>query len=200
LSGRFKSIFFFELAKKEKIFKNKTSKNFAALNFAALNFAALNFAALNFAALRDKMDINCIFLLKMSWPIFWITTAYSYFLCAIIGVITGIKTKGNKEEINKKIENFIISPFYTSTFFCLLAVLYFWRGMGIFQHVKHFPAIHMLVMGLMVFAGHIGIEIIESILFKKNPMRILEDKDAIHLCGIYLLVLFETLIMSLLIL
>lgn len=146
------------------------------------------------------MDIQWWLLLKNGWPIFWVTTLYSYFSCAVVGITTGVKTKGDKEKINKKLESFIISPFYIATFFCLLAILYFWKGIEIFHHVGHLPLLHMLIMGLMVFVGHLCIEVIESTLIWKNPMRILEDKDAIRLCGIYLLVIIQTMIVALFVL
>lgn len=144
------------------------------------------------------MGIQWLFLIKSAWPIFWITTVYSYLACGIVGTLTGIKTKGDKEKINKKLEEFIISPFYIATFFCLLATLFFFQGMNIFRSIHHLPTVHMFIMGGGVFIGHLGVEILESTIIWKNPLRILEDKEALHLCGIYLILLIETAVITLL--
>lgn len=143
------------------------------------------------------MRVEWLLVLKSAWPIFWITTVYSYLVCAVVGTVTGVKTKGNKEEINKVIEAFIVSPFYVSTFFCLLSILFFWKGMALFQHVNHLAFVHMLVMGGLVFLSHLAVEILESTFIWKNPLRILEDKDALRLSGIYLCILIETTILAL---
>lgn len=142
------------------------------------------------------MDIQWLFIIKSSWPIFWITTVYSYLACGIVGTLVGVKTKGDRERINKKLEEFIISPFYIATFFCLLATLFFWQGINIFRNIHHLPTIHMFIVGGIVFIGHLGVEILESIIIWKNPLRILEDKDALRLCGIYLIILIETAIIT----
>ena len=64
--------------------------------------------------------------------------------------------------------------------------------MNLFKNIHHLPTIHMFIMGGMVFIGHLGVEILESTIIWKNPLRILEDKDALRLCGIYLIILIET--------
>ncbi len=142
------------------------------------------------------MDIQWLFLIKSAWPIFWITTIYSYLACGIAGTLTGIKTKGNRESINKKLEEFILSPFYIATFFCLLATLFFWQGTSVFRSIHHLPTVHMFIMGGMVFISHLGVEVLESTVIWKNPLRILGDKDALRLCGIYLIILIETALIA----
>jgi hypothetical protein len=143
------------------------------------------------------MGIEWLFLIKSAWPIFWVTTVYSYLVCAIVGTTTGIKTQGNKERINKAIEGFIASPLYTSTFFCLLSTLFFWKGVSLLHHIHNRTFLHMLIMGGIVFIGHSAIEVLESTFIWKNPLRILEDKDALRLSGVYLIVLVQTAVLAL---
>ena len=69
--------------------------------------------------------------------------------------------------------------------------------MGIFRSIHHLPTVHMVVMGGMVFIGHLGVEVLESTIIWKNPLRILEDKDALRLCCIYLIILTETALIAL---
>jgi len=55
----------------------------------------------------------------------------------------------------------------------------------------------MLIMGGLVFISHVVVEIIESTIIWKNPLRILEDRDALRLCGVYLIILIETAVIAL---
>jgi len=126
--------------------------------------------------------------IKAAWPIFWITSAYSYISCGVIGVIAGIRTKGNHAEIDKRIDAFIISPFYVATFFSLFSVLYFWRGTALMREAADGSRFwSMLGLGIVVFIGHTLLELLEATVIRRDPLRMLSDHDALRLSGIYLL-------------
>lgn len=138
------------------------------------------------------MEIKWIIILKNIWPVFLITTVYSYLVCFAVGALTQFRAKGNRQRINEALEKFIISPFYVATFFSLLSVLLFEKGVQISAQIDHFVFLHVLIMGVMVFIAHIAIEVLESTLIWKNPLRILEDKEALQLSGIYLIIILLT--------
>lgn len=132
------------------------------------------------------MDFQWVLILKNMGIIVVVTAVYSYTVVGFVGIITGFKTKGDKAIIDQNIEKFIISPFYVATLFSLLSVLFFWRGTLIMHQVQHLRHWHMLILGLMVFVAFILLEVVESFITYKNPLRILDDKDAMHLFAIYL--------------
>lgn len=135
------------------------------------------------------MDLKWNFIFSNAWPIFWMTTLYSYVACFFVGFRTAVIAKGDKSNINEEIEKFIISPFYVATFFSLFSVLFYKYGSILKHNVMNNVFLNILAIGFVVFFGHLLIEVMESAFIRKNPLRILEDRDAIRLSGIYLLII-----------
>lgn len=144
------------------------------------------------------MNIEWSLILKSSWQIFWPITLYSYFVCSLVGLVTGIRTKNNWAIIGSRLEAFIISPFYVATFFSSFSVLFFYHGAFLFHSIHSNQFISVFLCGLIVLLSHLVMEVLESGIFQKKPLRILEDHDAIRLAGIYLiLILMTTVIIAL---
>lgn len=135
------------------------------------------------------MNFQWSLIFDAAWTVFWITTVFSYGSCFFVGLAAGIKTKGNTEVIEKTVDKFIISPLYVATFFCLVAILFFWKGSGLLHTAGNFTWIQMVVVAAMVFVGHILVEVVESTITKGKPLRLLEDAEAIQLLGVYLVIL-----------
>lgn len=144
------------------------------------------------------MTIQWVLILKNAWPIFWPTTLYSYVVCSIIGARTAISIKNDRVVIDEKIEAFIISPFYIATFFSLFTILFFYHGSIVAHEIKSHFFENVIFTGIIVFVAHLIIEVIESTIVRKNPLRILQDKDAIRLSIIYLLIILMTSFMVIL--
>lgn len=136
--------------------------------------------------------MNWSMVFEGAWPVFWVTTLYSYASCSIIGVRTGMKCGYNRDQIDAEIEKFIISPFYVATFFTLFALLLFWRISHVMHAVPDAAVSHGFAVGLTVFIAHTILEVGESTFVRKDPLRVLKDHDALKLGGIYLLIIALT--------
>jgi hypothetical protein len=136
-----------------------------------------------------EMNLEWKLMLLSAWPIFWITTVYSYAVCSVVGVITGIRTKNDKKKIDEEIEKFIISPFYVATFFSLFTALFFHYASEAKKMIEHYAFISILIIGLSVFIGHTLVELLEATFIRKDPLRMLSDQDAMKLSGIYLILI-----------
>jgi uncharacterized membrane protein len=141
------------------------------------------------------MTYNWHLILANAWPIFWITTLYSYIACGVVGTVTGIKTKNDKVKIDEQIEKFIISPFYVATFFSLFTVCFYAYGSEVANAIGDSAFTAVGILGLTVFFGHLLVELLEATLIRRDPLRMLHDKDAIKLSGIYLLLILMISVM-----
>lgn len=141
------------------------------------------------------MHMNWSVIFSCAWPIFWITTVYSYIVCGIVGTITGIRTKHNKTKIDEAIEKFIISPLYVATFFSLFSILFYKHAKSLMLLIDHAFFFSTLALGITVFIAHFLVELLEATFIRKNPLRMLDDRDAIILSGIYLILIVSTSVM-----
>lgn len=138
------------------------------------------------------MNIQWDLILNSAWTVFWVTTLYSYLSCGLVGTLEGFRTKGKMESVDAKIEAFVISPFYVATFFVMFCLLFFWQGLLVARAVPADLVVNVAAVGLAVFVGHTLIELAESTFVRKNPLRILQDHDALRLAAIYLMLIAAT--------
>jgi hypothetical protein len=141
-------------------------------------------------------------ILKSAWHVLWVLAAYSYVVCSIVGARAAWQARRagahglDMKQVDGSLEKFITSPFYVGTMFSLLSVLLLSQGKEIMRSAPKYGALNVMAIGLVVLAGTILIEVLESTVFRRDPLRMLGDKDAIRLSGVSLVVMAITSVVA----
>jgi hypothetical protein len=142
------------------------------------------------------MNAILLQLAASAWLVLWVTTVYSYLGCGIVSVIAGSRYRGDRVEIDRAIDRYIISPFYMGTLFSLIAVLLYTQEVKVLHAVPGHAAVYMIALAVAVLLGQFLLEIVEGALLQHDILRIFKDHEAIGIFGIASLVYAAVIVVA----